>query len=153
MADLWNLLHQTPEVTTDGVKIMVNTYQPCHLWMRWTTTIPQEHLIPVRRRGVAFRTDKYFCFDNFTDNEQEEAGDTYDHTFIKEPWAYCETRWYYFHGNINQVPSPSTSPIFSYHRMPFPITKDFYPDPDPEVTSVDGFAESDAWGPWEQARN
>jgi len=122
MADLWNLLHMTPETTNTGVKITVSTYQPCHLWMRWTTTLPQEHLIGVRRRGVIFRSDKYFCFDNFTDNEQEEAGDTYDHTFIKEPWAFCETRWFYFYGEIGGVPSPSTSPIFKKHRCEDTIT-------------------------------
>lgn len=62
-------------------------------------------------------SDLYFCFDVYTDNEQEEAGDTLTHTFIKEPWPYCQERWFYFHGEINGIPSPSTSCIFYKHPI------------------------------------
>jgi len=79
--------------------------------------LPQEHVIPVYLRGVFLHGDKRFCFVAYHDNEQEEAGDTYEHTFTKEPWAHCETRWFYFHGEIDATPSPSTSPIFSKHRI------------------------------------
>jgi len=101
----------------EGYKIVIQTDVACHLWMRWTTIEPQEHFIPVFRRGVAFRADKYFCFDVYHDNEQEEAGDTLLHTFIKTPWVHCETRYFYFHGSVAGVPSKSTSPIFKKHRL------------------------------------
>lgn len=104
-------------LTPVGYIIILSTDAPCHLWMRWTTIEPKEHLIPVIRRGVAFRADKYFCFDVYEDNEQNEAGDTLVHTFTKEPWPYCETRYFYFHGEIDGIPSPSTTTIFKKHRL------------------------------------
>ena len=92
------------------------TFHPCHLWMRWSTVEPQEHLIPVIVRGLPLKTDKRFCFVAYQDNEQTEGGDTYVHVFLKEPWPHCETRWFYFHGTMSAEYSPSTSAIFKKHR-------------------------------------
>lgn len=113
----WALKDIVYQVTKDGVQIIVWTFQPCHLWFRWTLTEPEEHSIPVIQRGVAIHSDKRFCFVNYHDNEQQEGNDTYVHTFIKEPWAHCETRFFYFHGRISSERSPSTSAIFHYHRF------------------------------------
>lgn len=128
-------------LTGTGYKITVTTDAPVHLWMRWTTIQPKEHMIPVIRRGVPFRSDKYFCFDVYEDNEQNQAGDTTSHIFMKPNWPVCETRYFYFHGEVAGIPSPSTSAIFDKHRVappPEPITAYFYPDAHPEVSSVDG---------------
>lgn len=138
----WAIFTIGQVLTATGYILIVVTDVPCHLYMRWTTTEPQYHSKPVLRRGRQFATDRRFCFVVFEDNEQEEPGDTLVHTFIKEPWPVCETRWFYFHGTIAGNPSPSTSPIFNKHRAyapPPPITETFYPDPHPEVTSVDGW--------------
>ena len=113
----WTALTLNETVTPLGVKIVVTTDVPCHLWCRITTTPPLTHFHPITVRGVTRMADPYFCFDNYHDNEQEEPGDTLTHTFIKQPWPYCETRYFYFHGSIAAVPSPSTSPIFKYHRI------------------------------------
>jgi len=113
----WALKDIIYEITKTGVEIKVWTFQPCHLWLRWTTTDPQEHIIPVIRRGVAIHSDKRFCFVSYYDNEQAEGDDTYVHTFLKEPWPYCETRFFYFHGRMGSERSPSTSAIFKYHRV------------------------------------
>lgn len=59
--------------------------------------------------------DRYFCFVVYTDNEQEEAGDTLVHTFIKRPWPVCETRWFYFWGSIAGLTCQSTTSIFELH--------------------------------------
>ena len=131
-------IHQI--LTDTGYKIIVWTFQPCHLWFRWTTIEPEEHIIPRILRGVPLMSDKRFCFVAYKDNEQEEDGDTYVHTFLKEPWPVCETRFFYFHGTISSESSPSTSCIFKKHRPQPPITKTFYPDESPEETSVDGYA-------------
>jgi len=104
-------------LTATGYIIVIHSDVPSHLWMRWTVTLPQEHLIQRTKRGLAFLVDKYFCFDVYHDNEQEEAGDTLVHTFIKEPWPVCETRYFYFHGEISGVPSKSTTTIFKKHRL------------------------------------
>jgi len=113
----WALKDIHQQVTRTGVEIKVFTFQPCHLWMRWTIVEPQEHLIPVIVRGLPVHSDKYFCFVAYHDNEQAEGNDTYVHTFLKEPWAHCETRWFYFHGRMGGERSPSTSAIFKKHRF------------------------------------
>jgi len=114
--------------------------------MRWSTNPPWIHHIPILQRGIFLHTDIKICFTVFDDNQQEEAGDTTIHTFIKEPWPVCETRWFYFHGTIAGQPTPSTSAIFKKHRAQPPTTTTFYPDSDPELTCCDGAAER--WAPW-----
>jgi len=113
----WSIEKIEQILTATGYKIVVTTDVPCHLYMRWTTVKPQEHLIPVERRGLFLHSDKYFCFDAYKDNQQEEDDDTIVHTFIKEPWPACQTRYFYFHGTISGIASPSTSPIFTKHRV------------------------------------
>ncbi|GAI25453.1 unnamed protein product, partial [marine sediment metagenome] len=61
-------------------------------------------------------TDFYYCFDVYHDNEQEEAGDTLTHTFIKQNWPFCQTRSFYFIGTRDRFESPSESCIFHYHN-------------------------------------
>lgn len=118
----WALLDIQQTAIAGGFQIVLTTDVPCHLFMRWTTTIPQQHSIPVYRRGLAMHADKYFCFDAYKDNEQEEANDTTTHTFIKVDWPTCETRYFYFHGTISGEPSPSTTAIFKKHRVYVPPT-------------------------------
>lgn len=103
-------------LTATGYKIIVTTDVPCHLWMRWSLVEPEIHKIPILKRGVYIHADIRICFVVYTDNEQEEDGDTIIHTFIKEPWPTCETRYFIFWGTINGEPSPSTSGIFTKHR-------------------------------------
>jgi len=102
--------------TGSGMKITIMTNAACHLWLRYSLIEPRTHKIPILRRGVPFRTDIRLCFVAYHDNEQSEAGDTWLHTFVKEPWPICQTRWFMFWGTINGEPSPSTSGIFKYHR-------------------------------------
>lgn len=125
------MISLSQERTATGEKLFVWTYQPCHLWMRWTLVPPRIHKVPVTLRGLTTMSDFYYCFDVYHDNEQEEEGDTFLHTFIKEPWPYCEKRYFYFHGQINGVNSPSTSPIFEKHPkepkvIPACYSYDFY---------------------------
>lgn len=88
--------------------------------MRWTYFTPKITRIPRDDRGLKTLSDYHYCFVIYRDNEQEEPGDTTIHTFTKEPWANCETRWFYFHGTIGDVGSPSTSAYFKYHRLALP---------------------------------
>jgi len=113
----WALKDIYQKLTKTGYEITIWTFQPCHLWLRWTAVKPQEHKISRTVRGLTLETDKYYCFVVYRDNEQEEGGDTYVHTFLKEPWEHCETRWFYFHGRISDERSPSTSAIFTKHRL------------------------------------
>jgi len=129
--------------TSIGMKIEVVTSVPCHLYCYWTNHEPGKHLIPILDRGIALHTHLEMCFVEWTENEQDEAGDTLVHTFIKEPWAVCETRWLTFRAKVMNEWVKSVGPIFKKHRVlpPYgpPITVKFYSDGDPEVTSVDGY--------------
>lgn len=111
----WAPLDVQEEKLPDGFTIVVYTDTPCHLWCRITKEKPLKHTLPSRRRGTFLQGEVNFCFVVYDDNEQEEAGDTLIHTFIKPSWPHCETRWCYFIGTIDSQPSNSTSAIFPYH--------------------------------------
>jgi len=102
-------------IQTTGYIIVVTTDVPCHLFMRWTLEKPRTHKDPVLRRGVYFPEAVRFCFVEYEDNEQEEAGDTLIHTFIKLDWPVCQTRYFYFWGTVAAEVSPSESPLFHKH--------------------------------------
>jgi len=112
----WYINNLIIENTFSGVKLVAYTDVPCHLTMRWTLIPPNITRRVRSTRGLNTLGDYEYCFDVWHDNEQLEPGDTLIHTFIKEPWAICETRWFYFWGTVNTYYSPSTSPIFKYHR-------------------------------------
>lgn len=99
----------------NGYQIVVTTDVPCHLYMRWSHQQPWVHTIPAYRRGLAIPSETYYCFTVYTDNEQDEAGDTLTHTFIKTPWVHCETRWFHFWGKQAGISCVSTSPVFKIH--------------------------------------
>lgn len=116
----WALLTYTAIAITGGFKIVVTTDVECRLYMRWTTFIPQKHLIPVMRRGIAIHDTPRICFVSYHQNDQQEPGQSLTHTFIKLNWPICQTRWFYFIGTILGVQSPSTSGIFELHRYRLP---------------------------------
>lgn len=115
----WALLDITFTVTLTGVIITIITDIPCHLMCRMTLIEPEKHLKAVLKRGLTTHTVPRFCFVEYEDNEQYEQGDTLFHTFIKEPWPPCQTRWFYFFSTIETIYSPSETAIFKYHN-PFP---------------------------------
>ena len=102
--------------TDTGVKVVVETDVLCRLICRQTSTVPQIHKKPVLRRGVWLNDDVRFCFVAYSDHEQEEAGDTLIHTFIKEPWTPCTTKWMYFWATIDGEVCVSTSAMFAHHN-------------------------------------
>ncbi len=103
-------------LTATGYKLVLTSDVPCHLYMRWSTLKPWAHKKAVTERGYTFMGDVRYCFDVYHDNEQDEPGDTLTHTFVKEPWPGCETRYFYFHGTIAGNPTPSTTGLFKKHR-------------------------------------
>ncbi|GAH42545.1 unnamed protein product, partial [marine sediment metagenome] len=111
----WSIRDLEQVITPDGYILIAYTDVPCHLYCRMTLQPPRIHKKPSYRRGLWIADDVRFCFTVFEDNEQTEAGDTTTHTFVKEPWPVCETRWFYFHATVDAGPSPSTSPYFEKH--------------------------------------
>lgn len=130
------VLSITYTLTATGYKIVCVTNNPCHLFMRYSTTPPQKHIHHKMVRGAPVGTYIDQCFVAYHDNEQEEPGNTITHTFIKEHWPGCQTRWFYFWGTVAGELSPSASPIFIKHR---PVSDIFYPDPGSGLTTCDGY--------------
>lgn len=119
-----------------GYLVTCYTNNPCHLWLRYTTTIPQKHVHTKMVRGAPVGTYIDQCFVVWTDVEQNEAGDTYAHTFTLDPWPSCQRRWFYFWGTVGGVLSPSASAIFTKHR---PFYLKVYPDPGSGLITCDGY--------------
>ncbi|MBA7572832.1 hypothetical protein ES708_14619 [subsurface metagenome] len=109
-----------------GYRLVITTDVPCRLFMRWTLEKPRTHKDPVFKRGAPFAEKVRFCFVEYQDNDQEEAGDTLTHTFIKLDWPGCQTRYFYFWGTVAGEVSPSESPLFSKHRPVFEFQLLFY---------------------------
>lgn len=112
----WAILDIEQIITATGYKIIATTNVPCHLYFHWTNHEPLKHPQTMISRGLSVPAATKYCFVDWHQNEQSEPGDTIYHTFIKEPWAHCETRWFVFRGKIDNVWSPSISPIFKKHR-------------------------------------
>ena len=112
----WAVLTIAYSVLATGLRVTVTTDNLVHLFMRYTTTPPQKHVLPRTERGAGLGHYLDQCFVAYHDNEQEEAGDTLTHTFLKSNWPVCVTRWFIFHGTREATPTPSASPIFEKHR-------------------------------------
>lgn len=130
----WAVLTIAYSVLATGLRVTVTTDNLVHLFMRYTTTPPQKHVLPRNERGAGLGHYLDQCFVAYHDNEQEEAGDTTTHTFLKTNWPVCQTRWFIFHGTREAIPTPSASPIFEKHRTEpgDPITYCHRPPHDPE---------------------
>ena len=113
----WAILDYVPVRTFTGVRIVIRTDVPCHLWCRMTLEPPLKHKEAIIKRGLITKEDVRFCFVAYEDNEQFEPGDTLVHSFLKPDWPVCETRYFYFIGTIGGAPSPSASTYFEYHRQ------------------------------------
>jgi len=136
----WALISKLQDDIAGGFTITTISDVACHMWLRHTLVAPQKHPKPVFRRGLFIMSDARFCFVAFDDLEQNEAGDTYVHTFTWTGWESCQTRYFYFWATNSGEPMHSTSPIFSKHYLweAPPPPHIYYPDPHPEVTTLDG---------------
>jgi len=82
----WACLSLTEICLADGYTFTAATSKPIHLWLRLTDQPYRKHMKSEVVRGETKMTDLRFCFTQFTDIEQEEAGDTLEHTFIVRNW-------------------------------------------------------------------
>jgi len=114
MTDHFSIRDTVPAHTHADNTVTMTSDVPCHLWLRWTHVPPRIHRQPVLKRGLWKNDDVRFCFDVYQDLEQDEPGDTTEHTFTFSPCVDCFSFWYYTWGYINGVLSPSTSVIFHY---------------------------------------
>ncbi|MBA7707309.1 hypothetical protein ES703_116179 [subsurface metagenome] len=115
--DKFAILDVEQEITKTGIKFLVTTNVPCFLKMYWTNIEPEKHFRAMLRRGMFWKNAIRYCFVDWHENDQEELSEGLYHTFIKEPWAHCETRWFTFRAKVNGEWSPSVGPIFKKHRI------------------------------------
>ncbi|MBA7527401.1 hypothetical protein ES705_19577 [subsurface metagenome] len=106
-----NVIHTAEET---GNIVTATSDVPAHLWLRLTHVPPRIHSKPVLRRGMWLNDDVRFCFDVFHDIEQDQAGDTLEHTFTISPCESDFQFWYYLWGYVGGILSPSTSAILEY---------------------------------------
>ncbi len=121
-----------------GILIITTTNNPCHLTCYYTNKTPLRHATTLIKRGVALPWGAYFCFVAWNSLEQQEAGDTFTHTFDLTPWPICETRWFAFRGTVEGVISPSVSALIKKHYDgPTPLQKfEFYDDPKQTYSNI-----------------
>ena len=98
------------------VTLQCRTDIPCHCWARVSPVKPKIHRVSRTKRGLSMPEEYYFCFVAYVDIEQNEAGDTLDHTFTCPDWPYCTTKYFYFFGKQGTVFSKSTSAWWPHHN-------------------------------------
>lgn len=108
----WALLDFISAWLGDRFNLNAATSDFVHLTARYTMVEPQLHIVTRMRRGVALSDDLYPCFVAYKEVEQDEIGDTLDHTFDFSFMPVGTTFWVYFVGTMAGEPSPSTSPWF-----------------------------------------
>lgn len=112
-----------------GMALCILTNTNCHLTCRWTENAPLRHRTSRLLRGENLPWSAYWCFNAYTDVEQEEAGDTAFHTFIFNDWLPGITRWWSCFGTIGGIDSPSATAIFEHtHPGGLPLILTIRPD-------------------------
>ena len=115
----WFATQITASPLTDAYCITVFTDDVCHLWLRLSYIMPKQHPLSRRFRGLNIEGDVYYCFDAYSDIEQLQTGDTLIHTFQVPFNPSKSLAWFYLHGEVSGVPSPSTSPVYQIKEPGF----------------------------------
>lgn len=100
-----------------GFTVIITTNAACHLYLRYSDIFPRIHRKPVERRGLVMGWDARYCFTVYQHIEQNEAGDTWTHTYTWPGWEDCHTRYFYFWGTMGGQDMVSETPIFWLHYL------------------------------------
>ena len=71
---------------SDTLWVKCTTDVPVHLFLRWTDKREWMHLHAETIRGATLMKDPKYCFVEWQEVEQEEAGDTLEHTIPFQFW-------------------------------------------------------------------
>ncbi|KKM93053.1 hypothetical protein LCGC14_1212290 [marine sediment metagenome] len=93
--------------------VALTTDVAAHLWLRHTNVIEKVHLREKIIRGLGVMGDPKYCFVEWSEVEQNEPGDTLNHTFTFNTWADGEQRWWHFRAWVGGSPSESNTNIFT----------------------------------------
>lgn len=111
----WLITQYSHSWVDTELDIFLLTDVPVHLTLCYTDKPERMHLRTKIKRGEPLPAVPYYCFTECIPVEQDEPGDTTEHTFVIPDWFPCQRRWWRFTGTIGGVESPSTSPIFTAH--------------------------------------
>lgn len=121
MGDRWILTAYSHSWLNGTLTVTTRTNIACHQWLRWTDIPFRVHLRTEMDRGLAKLGEPDYCFVQYNDIEQNEAGDTTEHTFTWLGWFDCRRCWYYFWATISTALSPSNTAIFELHYRDGPV--------------------------------
>jgi len=129
MTDRWFPLDVQQVVNSDGYTITLTTDVAAHLFLFYTFKEPWTHRVSVNERGLLVPWWAYWCYVSWIIVEQDEPGDTLEHTFQITGLVTCNHIWFRFHGTIAGNSSPSASPIFHKHfvKPELPCSTDWPP--------------------------
>lgn len=113
----WALIYYAHSWLDGTLHVYCETDTPVHLYLRWTDKEEQIHLHSATDRGLTKMSDPKYCFVEWKEVEQNEAGDTFKHTFSFAGWAHCNWRWWMFRGTVTGLDTPSNTCIFSAHYL------------------------------------
>ncbi len=116
----WTTIEHAVRFFPSAGYITCRTDRPVTLTMQWSTIPWRMHMHAELKRGRLFLAWPYYCFVQYTLQDQREEGDTMSHTFILPGWPILEYRVWHFNGTVAGRPSPSSSPLFSTTRQPTP---------------------------------
>jgi len=122
----FHLLTIDHEMVEGGFTVTITTNAACHLYLRYSGVFPRIHRKSVARRGLVMGWDARYCFVAYQHLEQDEAGDTFTHTFTWPGWENCNTRYFYFWGTMGGQDMVSDTPIFWLHYL-------WIPPPEPTI--------------------
>lgn len=135
---------QLEHIWVAGVaSIRLTTNNPVHLFLRYTYQEPVKTSIPMAKRGTFWYADLKYCFVEWAECEQDEAGDTLVHTFSCDIFPYCVPVWYIFRGTVSSENSPSNTAIYKAHNP--------WPAPPPPAPCAFSLAYTAQEGPGETA--
>jgi len=120
-----------------GFTVTVTTNAACHLYLRYSDVFPHIHRKGVLRRGLVMGWDARYCFVAYHHIEQNEADDTFTHTFTWPGWSNCEKRYFYFWGTMGGQDMVSDTPIFWLHYFEEELPPFVY---SPRVDNLTGHA-------------
>lgn len=98
-----------------AVTVLTHTDVKCHKYLRFTDKSPRKHPRTLLRRGLLTQYDLRQCFVAYHDIEQEEPGDTLQHTFILENLIFCHGYFFYFWAKSGGNVMVYTSAIFAFY--------------------------------------
>ena len=121
MPVLWAITQSLMGHTLSSSISFITTDTPVHLTLATTHVPTRIHNHATNTRGLPVLTDPKYCFVQPTLIDQDEPGDTIQHTFTWSPWAPGLQRWWILTATQAGNPTISNSGIQTFYRPLDPL--------------------------------